>query len=399
MTTTTKGLSPFLNDQKPDVSGRCDPKFQHVADVFEQNLTQRGADGDVGATCAVMIDGDLVVDLWGGYADVQQGKPWQEDTLCCCWSVSKTIGAVLALRLVDQGRLDLDTPVAAYWPAFGAHGKERILVRHLLDHTAGVSFVDATLKPGAANDWETMIAALEQTAPNWEAGTQLGYLNQTQGYLLGGLCYQVNGGRRLAQFLREELAEPFSLDWHFAIPDEDLSRLATVYQIDASTFTRIIEKNPNSVFAKSMKGRDPAETYNSLRWRKAENGAGTSHTNARAMAKLYGALARGGALDSFKVLSEKMLNTASTESVREICAVNGIEMRFSTGFEMNCPPITPMGTSKSAFGYIGAGGSFAFADPELKLGFGYGHNLMHQGLGPGPCGLPLVEATLACAKT
>ena len=349
MSTETKGLSPFLNGQKPDVFGRYDPKFQPVADVFEHNLTQRGAHGDVGATCAVMVDGEMVVDLWGGYADVEHGKVWQDDTLCCCWSVSKTIGAVLTLRLIDQGVLDLDTPVAAYWPAFGANGKDRILVRHLLDHTAGVSFVDATLKPGAANDWGTMIAALEQTSPNWEAGTQLGYLNQTQGYLLGGLCFQVNGRRRLAQFLREELAEPLSLDWHFEIPDDDLARLATVYQIDASMFTRVIEKNPDSVFAKSMKGRDPAETYNSLRWRKAENGAGTSHTNARAMAKLYGALSRGGALDNFTVLSESALQAASKESIRETCAVNGIEMRFSTGFEMNCPPVTPMGTSETAF--------------------------------------------------
>lgn len=388
------GLNPFLNGKTPSLFGRCDSAFQNVADVFERNLTDRGHNGDVGASCAVMVGGELVVDLWGGYADVAEGRMWQENTLCCCWSVSKTIGTVLTLMMVDRGLLDIDTPVATYWPAFGSNGKENTLVRHLLDHTAGVSFVDAALLPGDANSWDTMVTAIEQTAPNWPAGSQLGYLNMTQGYLLGELCAQVNGGRRLAQFLEEELVGPLGLDWHFAMPTEEFSRLATTYQSDPHLFTKIIEANPDSTFAKSMKGRDPNETYNSAVWRGAENGAGTSHTNARAMAKLYGTLANGGSHDGVRILSEDTLAHAATESVRQTCAVNGIEMRFSLGFEMNCPPATPMGPSDRCFGYIGAGGSYAFADPDRRLGFGYSHNVMHQGLGPGPCGLPLVEAAL-----
>lgn len=399
MTTEDLGPSPFLKGKKPEMFGRCDPAFQAVADTFEQNLSGRGDNGDVGASCAVMIDGEFVVDLWGGYADIAQDKVWQEDTLSCCWSVSKTIGAVLTWMMIDKGLLDLDNPVARYWPEFGANGKDTILVRHLLDHTAGVSYVDADLKPGDTNNWDTMVAAIEQTAPNWPAGSQLGYLNMTQGYLLGELCARVNGGRRLAQFLREDLAEQLDLDWHFAVPDDVTPRLATVYQVDSGTFNRVIEKNPESVFAKSMKGRDPNETYNSSIWHSAENGAGTSHTNARGMAKLYGTLARGGELSGFRILNADALDRIATESVRQTCAVNGIEMRFSLGFEMNCPPVTPMGPADRGFGYIGAGGSFAFADPDAKLGFGYSHNLMHQGLGPGPCGLPLVEAVVAATYT
>ncbi len=389
------GPSPFLNGKTPDMFGRCDPAFQTVADTFEQNLTTRGENGDVGASCAVMVDGEMVVDLWGGFANVERDIIWQEDTLCCCWSVSKTIGAVLTLMMIDTGVIEIDAPVAQYWPEFGANGKDGILVRHLLDHTAGVSYVDAGLQPGDTNDWDVMVAAIEHTAPNWPAGTQLGYLNMTQGYLLGELCARVNGGRRLAQFLREELAEPLGLDWHFAVPDGVMPRLATVYQTDPDAFSRLIAKDPYSTFAKSMKGRDSNETYNSLRWRKAENGAGTSHTNARAMAKLYGTLARGGVLKDTRILGPETMALAATQSVRQTCAVNGIEMRFSLGFEMNCPPITPMGPGNSCFGYIGAGGSFAFADPDTKISFGYSHNVMHQGLGPGPCGLPLVEAAIA----
>ena len=390
-------LSPFLDGKTPHVSGTCDPAFQTVADVFEENLTGRGEQGDVGAACAVMIDGELVVNLWGGYADVAKDRVWQEDTLCCCWSVSKSIGSVLTLMLIDRGLIDIDAPVAAYWPEFGANGKDGILVRHVLNHTAGVSYVDADLGPGDTNDWGTMVAAIEATAPNWPAGSQLGYLNMTQGYLTGELCARVNGGRRLAQFLQEELAQPLGLDWHFAVPDGIMPRLATVYQTDPSLFARVAADNPDSVFAKSMKGRNPEETYNSTAWRKAENGAGTSHTNARAMARLYGTLARGGSLDGVEILSSGTVALAQTQTVREKDAVNGMEMRFSSGFEMNCPPATPMGPGDSCFGYIGAGGSFAFADPDKKLGFGYGHNVMHMGIGPGPCGLPLAEAAMAAA--
>lgn len=390
-------INPFLNGNVPRIYGTCDSAFQRVADVFEENLTQRGDQGDVGASCAIMIDGELVVDIWGGYSDVADGHEWQEDTLCCCWSVSKTIGAILTLMMMDRGLIDIEAPVSLYWPDFGGNGKDDIRVLHLLNHTSGVSYVDADLESGDVNDWDTMVAAIEATTPNWEAGSQLGYQNMTQGYLLGELCAQVNGGRRLAQCLKEDLAGPLTLDWHFAVPDETMSRLATVYQPDPTMFNRIIAENPESPFSLSMKGRDPHETYNSKRWRKAENGAGTSHTNARSMARLYGALARGGSLDGVQVLSYDALQLAQNETVRDKDMITGMEMRFSAGFEMNCPPVTPMGPGPSCFGYIGAGGSYAFADPDQKLGFGYSHNVMHGGVGPGPCGLPLVEATMEAA--
>ena len=388
-------MNSYLNGKLPQVFGYCDPAFQTVADEFKQNFNDRGDSGDVGASCAVMVEGEMVVDLWGGYADVEKEQVWQEDTLVCCWSVSKGLGAALALMLVDRGRLDINAPVAQYWPGFAANGKEGVLVCHLLNHTAGLSCLDPDLAPGALYDWDTIVTAIEETTPNWEPGSRLGYLNMTHGYLLGELCARVNGGRRLAQALDEELADPLGLDWHFAVPDDTLPRIATVYQADPSFFNSMIEQDPETYFARSMKGRDSEEDYNSLKWRKAQNGSGTSHSNARAMARLYGCLARGGELDGIRILSEDTLNLAKTETVRGICAVNGVEMRFSNGFEMNCPPATPMGSNDRCFGYLGAGGSYAFADPDTKMGFGYSHNFMHMGVGPGPCGLPLVEATIA----
>jgi CubicO group peptidase (beta-lactamase class C family) len=212
------------------------------------------------------------------------------------------------------------------------------------------------------------------------------------------LCEKVNGGRRLPRFLREDLAGPLKLDWHFAVPDDVMPRLARVYQVPLAGFSKFIAENPDTIFAKSMKGRDPSEDYNSQRWRKAEIGSGSSHANARAMARLYGCLARGGELDGVRILSSRTLTHAMTEAVRGPDPIFGVELRFSTGFEMDCPPATPMGGGPRAFGYLGAGGSFAFADPDLKLGFGYSHNFMHMGVGPGPCGGPLVEAAMTAAR-
>ncbi|MDX2222963.1 MAG: serine hydrolase domain-containing protein [Rhodospirillaceae bacterium] len=392
-------MNPFLGGRKPEVFGRCDPKFQAVADVFADNFTARGAAGEVGASCAIMIDGELVVDLWGGFADVVANRPWQPDTLCCCWSVSKTIGATMVLKEVERGRLDLDVPVARYWTGFGRNGKAGIKVRHLLEHKAALTFVDADLKAGDLYDWNTMIAALETSAPNWPPGEKAAYLNMTQGYLTGGLCQQVNGGRRLGQAWREDVAVPLALDWHLGVPDTVMPRLATVYQVPSASFGEFLAKNPDSLMARSMKGRDPTEDYNNRRWRTCENGAGASHTNARSMARFYGCLARGGELDGVRLLSDNTLREAEAEAWRGPDPIFNAEARFSTGFELNCPPATPMGPGTRCFGYVGAGGSFAFADPETRIGFGYAHNFMHMGLGPGPCGLPLVEAATRAARS
>ena len=391
-------MNPLLEGKKPEIFGRCDPAFRAVADAFEQAFFERGDQGEVGATCAVMIDGELVVDLWGGFADVGRDRGWSEDTLVCCWSVNKALCATLGLMLVEQGVLDLDTPVAHYWPEFAGKGKEGVLVRHFLEHRSGVSYVDADLAPGATYEWETMVQAIEETSPNWPAGEKHGYQNLTMGYLTGELFARVNGGRRLARFVREDLAGPLGLDWHFAVPDEVMPRLATVYRIPDESVAAMVAADPDSVFARSMRGSDPEEDYNSRAWHKAQMGAGSGHCNARAMARLFSCLSRGGELDGARILSEDTLELATRQAALGLDAVIGMDMRYSTGFEMSCPPAMPIGPSDSAFGYIGAGGALGFADPTVRLGFGYAHNFMHMGVGPGPCGLPMTEAAIAAAS-
>jgi len=391
--------NPIVKNKKIEISGHVDNRFNNLAEIFLQNFTSRGENSEVGASVCITVDGETLVDIWGGYADSGENKLWQEDTICCCWSVSKTIPALLTLILSDRGVIDIEEPVAHYWPEFGEAGKEKILVKHLLNHTAGLSYVDAQLEEGQITDWDIMVSALEKTKPNWPAGEQIGYLNMTFGFLLGELCARVNGGKRLAIFSKEEISDPMNIDWHFALDKNLFSRVATVYQPKENLINKLINDSPESIFAKSMRGRNPKETYNSTNWRTAQNGSGTGHTNARAMAKLYGILANGGKFGKHKLISKDTLLLAMTETIKGEDKVNGLKMRFSSGFEMDCPPATPMGLSDSSFGYLGAGGSIAFADPEFKMGFGYSHNFMHQGIGPGPCGLPLLEEAIKIIKS
>jgi CubicO group peptidase (beta-lactamase class C family) len=387
-------MNPALGKLVPEIHGRCDPAFAAVADRFEQAFMSSDSDGEVGATCAVMVDGEMAVDLWGGFADVSKPRPWQRDTLVCGWSVAKSLCGTLGLMLVDRGQLELDAPVAHYWPEFGTKGKERILVCHLLEQRAALPVLEADLKPGDAYDWDIMVSAIQDSAPIWSPGSQAAYHNLTFGYLLGELFARVNGGRRLGQFLAEDLAGPLGLDWHLGLSAAQVDRTATVYRPSNDSLAAAMDLDADSLFLRSMKGSDPQETYNSSRWRAAQMGAGSAHGNARAMARLFGCLARGGELDGVRILSQRTAGLAAVQTSRGIDPVMGMEMRFSTGFEMACPPVTPMGPSDQAFGYIGAGGAFGFADPNVKMGFGYSPNFMHLGIGPGKWGLALSRAAI-----
>ena len=167
------GTNPRLGDRNPELNGHADARFKQVAKAFEDAFLARGADSEVGASFAVVLDGEIVVDLWGGYKDLANNEPWQEDTLACCWSVSKSVCSTLALGMVDAGILNLDEPVCTYWPEFGQNGKSHILVRHVLEHRAPVVFVDAEMNPGDVFNWDIMVRAIESTSPNWpiRAGT------------------------------------------------------------------------------------------------------------------------------------------------------------------------------------------------------------------------------------
>lgn len=378
-------------EEKPGLAGTCDARFAKLRDLFEVMLN----DGrEVGAAVALYAEGKPVVDLWGGWADPDALRPWQYDTIVSTFSVSKAVVSTMGHMLIDRGEIDLDAPVARYWPEFGQNGKEDLLVRYLFDHRCAICYVDRALAPGELYDWDLMIKAVEQTAPNWPYGEHPVYLNMTYGYLLGGLIYKVTG-KRIGQFMREELGGALGLDFNFALTPDEKSRCARVMR--KKSLLDEVEAEPGTLLARTMQGFAEGEDFNSEGWRSNEVGAGQGHGNARAIARLFAMLGNGGALDGVRIMRQ----ATRDQAIAFQCESDGtdplfdIPIRFALGYELNCPPF-PMGPNARAFGHWGAGGSFGFADPDAGVSFGYTPNFMHDGLELGPRGAALVNAVFDC---
>lgn len=361
------------------IHGNCDSKFLRVKAVFEDHF-QTGQ--ELGAGISVVIDGRPVVDLWGGYADPDRTRAWEKDTLVNVYSTTKGMTAVCIHRLVDQGYLDLDRNVAHYWPEFGNRGKDQIPVRQLLCHQAGLPAVTQPLPPEAIFDQDVMAGALAQQEPFWQPGTKHGYHARTYGWLLGEIVRRITG-KTLGTYFRDEIARPLGLDFHIGLPDKDHRRVAFITNVpppppDAEpNLGKIMVTQPESLtslaFLNPPSHRIP-DVANSPEWRRAELPAANGHGTATAIARLYGALARGGSIDGINVLSSESIERARTEHSRGPDEVLIVETRFGLGFMMPIPGAA-MGPNDNAFGHPGMGGSLGFADPEAGIGFGYAMNL------------------------
>ena len=384
------------------ISGSCDPAFARVRDAFAASFEARSDGGvaDVGAAVALCVDGRAVVDLWGGWADAGRTSPWQRDTLVCVFSCSKGMSALCAHLLADRGRLDLDAPVAGYWPEFAAAGKSAITVRQLLSHQAGLPLLRRALPPGGVWDWDTVVRAFEAEAPHWPPGTAHGYHTLSFGHLVGELVRRIDG-RDLGRFFREEIARPLGADFAIGLGPDEEARCAEM--IDPP------ERSQLGPVARAARGVDPAriERYddphllvpaivNSPQWRRAQLPGGNGHANARALARVYGALARGGELDGVRLISPAAIARAAESQVLGKDRTIGIESEFALGFHRNGgSPLMSLGRSPSAFGHGGAYGSIGMADPAHRIGFGYVMNQCGEPLGDrrGPS---IVEAVYAC---
>jgi CubicO group peptidase (beta-lactamase class C family) len=361
------------------IEGTCDSRFERVREAFADNFAQRG---DVGAAAAVTIEGKPVVDLWGGYADKQRTRPWTRDTIVNVYSATKGVAATCLNRLADQGRVDLDAPVARYWPEFAPAGKERLPVRWLLSHRAGLPAVSKPLPADALLRWDVMTAALAEQEPWWEPGTRHGYHALTFGYLVGEVLRRVDG-RSLGTYCRQEIAAPLRIDFHIGLDARDDARCAEMIAAPPPTPGApnplpAGAQDPNSMAAKAMNnpaGAMRLSTVNSRAWRGAEVPAANGHTNARALARFYGALACDGELDRVRVLSRDQIERARTEQSNGIDAVVGVPMRFGLGFRLT-QPAARYGPNPRTFGHTGAGGSLGFADPDASVGFAYTMNQM-----------------------
>ena len=378
------------------VEGKCDARFERVREAFAENFASRG---EVGAAVAVTIDGRPVIDLWGGYADKQRTRPWTRDTIVNVYSATKGVAATCLNRLADQGRVDLDAPVARYWPEFAQAGKERVLVRWLLSHRAGLPAVRKTLPAGALLDWAVMTAALAEQEPWWEPGTRHGYHALTFGYLIGEVIRRVDG-RSPGAYCREEIAGPLEIDFHIGLDARDDARCAEVIAApppapgQPNPFAAI---DPESMSAKAVNNPPGAmrlSVVNSRAWRGAEVPAANGHTNARALARFYGALAHGGELDGVRILSPAQIERCLIEQSSGIDAVANVPMRFGLGYRLT-QPAALYGPNPRTFGHTGAGGSLGFADPDAKVGFAYTMNQMGSHILLDPRVVALLDALYA----
>ena len=375
------------------VEGECEKRFAPVRDLFAGSFEH----GEVGAALAVTIAGKPVVDLWGGHRDAAREKPWTRDTLVNVYSTSKGVTAICANRLIEDGLLDLDAPVASYWPEFAAEGKGRIPVRWLLSHQAGVPALREDVPPPMRFDWKFWTEALAAEAPWWEPGTQHGYHALTFGHLVGEVVRRVDG-RSLGRYFLEELGEPLGLDFHIGLAAEHDARVAEIVPAPPSppgapNPFAAARKSPHSLVGRVFGNPTfEARDVNSRAWREAELPAVNGHGTARGLARIYGALATDGVLDGVRVLSPDQIARANTEQARGIDAVlTPLHSRFGLGF-MLTQPMIPFGPNPRSFGHPGFGGSIAFADPDARLGFAYTMNQLQTGLGGDARGFALISA-------
>ena len=390
------------------IHGHCDPRFEKVRQVFVDKLE---TGGEVGAAISFTLDGESVVDLWGGFVAPRKSadgdREWERDTLVNTYSTTKGMTAICAHRLVEQGLLDLDAPVVQYWPEFGAAGKQDIPVRWLLSHQSGLPAIRKPLPAETLFDWTAMCAALAEQEPWWKPGTQHGYHPLTYGFLVGEIIRRA-GGRSVGQMFREDVAEPLEADFHIgldAVHDDRVSNLiggiappkpkegakAPVIKGPMGDFLRDMTDPDTMVGAAFNNPRMSPNTVSSREWRGAEIPAANGHGTATALARIYGALARGGEVDGVRILEAGTIDRARSEQVSGPDATLGqMPMRYGLGFMLRSD-FMPLSPSPNAFGHPGAGGSIGMADPDSGVGFGYVMNRMQMGLVGGPTAFAVIK--------
>jgi CubicO group peptidase (beta-lactamase class C family) len=383
------------------IDGHCDPRFTAVREQFFANFTERG---DVGAAVCVYQDGVRVVDCWGGHADAARTRPFGPDTIVSVASTTKGMVALCAHMLAERGKLDLDAPVARYWPEFAAAGKQDIPVRWLLSHRAGLPAIRPALPAAALFDWTTMTAAIAETAPWWTPGERHGYHAVTFGHLVGEVIRRVDG-RTVGAFLRDEVTGPLRADFFIGVPAEVDGRAAEVLPPPPPgepTIWDTLLADPDSVSGRTfLNPPRAAGLVNTRAWRAAEIPAANGHTSARGVARVYAALARGGELDGVRLVTPSTIERAIAEQSRGRDAVLTLPTRFATGFMLGMPGgIFNCGPGRRTFGHPGHGGSIGFADPDARLGFGYVTNQYVTGTAKHPDRrvLHLVDAVYAALR-
>jgi CubicO group peptidase (beta-lactamase class C family) len=372
----------------PEIHGWCAPRFGGVREALAENFR---AHGEVGAALAITLDGAAVVDLWAGWADAARTRAWQRETLVNVFSVGKGIAVLALLMLADRGEIDVDTAVARYWPEFAAAGKRDVTVRTLLGHRAGLPAIRSALPPLAMYDWPRMTAALAAEKPWWTPGEIHGYHVNTFGFLVGEIVRRVSG-EDFGTFVKREIADPLGADFHFGVGPEHDARIADYLLADDDTHLAAYlvtaegsSGSDDEAERRFLLGRVYANpsgvsgfgTVNTRPWRAAVIPSTNGHATARAVARIYSALACGGAVDGVRLLRPETIAMAITETSTGPDLVLRRSSRFGLGFQLTRAE-SPFGTNPRSFGHFGAGGAVGVADPDARLAFAY---TMNQ---PGP---------------
>ena len=355
-----------VTDAAP-IEGTCDPAFDAVRQAFTANFDH----GDVGASCAVSVDGELVVDMWGGHRDLARAHPWIEDTIVNVWSTTKMMTALCVLVLHDRGSLSVDEPMATYWPEFAANDKKGVLVRHVLGHTAGLPVFNTFVDDLDVFDWDACCARLAAQAPRWTPGDGSGYHAETQGWLLGELVRRVDG-RTVGTFFADEIASPAGIDFHIGLDDRHFDRVADVATLQAQP---TVPSDDGLREVDRPTSRRSAGLVNTTSWRRAEMPASNGHGNARSVVEAMAPLANHGRLGDRQLLSAATIERCFEVQADGVDRMTGQHFRLGIGYGLNGEG-TPLGVNDRTLWWAGWGGSMCVVDVDNRLVVAYTPNRM-----------------------
>jgi CubicO group peptidase (beta-lactamase class C family) len=377
-----------------EISGFCDPRFAAMSDLLSASID---AGKDVGASVAVTLEGESVVDIWGGWADEAKTTPWGEHTITNVWSTTKTMMALCALILVDRGELDPHEKVAHYWPEFAANGKADIEVRHLLSHTSGVSAWEQPVEVADIFDWEKSTSMLAAQAPWWTPGTASGYHALNQGHLVGEVIRRITG-LKLGDFLAQEVTGPLGADFHIGLAPSEFGRVANVippppFPVDMTTL------DPEMIIVKTFTGPAPdASVAWTSEWRQADIGAANGHGNARSVARIQSIVANGGEVDGVRLLSPATIDRIFDVQASGVDQVLMIPSVFGLGYALAGPSYPYLPADSRICFWGGWGGSVIIVDTTKRMTIAYMMNRMDAGLVGDARGEALVRAAYAAIR-
>ncbi len=356
-----------------EIHGTFDPRFEPVRAALAANFAEKD---DVGASVAISLNGEMVVDLWGGHRDAAKTQDWEEDTIVNVYSSTKTMAAMSMLVLADRGEVDLYARVSKYWPEFAQNGKEKVEVRHFMSHSAGLSGMDEPMTAQDMYDWDKVVNALARQQPWWEPGTQSGYHAITQGHLIGEVIRRITG-QSIGAFFRSEIAEPTGADFFIGTPESEFPRIG---ELIPPAVAPAGMADPASIAGRSFANpKIDARESRTAGWRKAEIPAANGHGNARSIVRAQTAMANGGVAFGKRILSEAGTRRIFDKQTHTQDLVLGVPIVFGMGYGLTSE-VMPMGPNPHVAYWGGWDGSTVVVDQDARMCVSYVMNRMEASL-------------------